>query len=138
MKSTLVLLLAGLAAFLTAAFRPAAEPKMQIFLVGDTTMADKPDLRKPERGWGMEFGQYFDDNVVIRNTAVNGRSTKSFLREGRWAKVLEQLKPGDWVFIQFGHNDSKVEDTVRSAPAQTLYRQLLTKYVQEAKKRGAN
>ncbi|GAB3315250.1 hypothetical protein GCM10027511_25810 [Hymenobacter humi] len=138
MKSTLVLLLAGLAAFLTAAFRPAAEPKTQIFLVGDSTMADKPDLTKPERGWGMEFGQYFDDNVVIRNTAVNGRSTKSFLREGRWAKVLEQLKPGDWVFIQFGHNDSKAEDTTRSAPAQTLYRQFLTKYVQEAKKKGAN
>ena len=138
MKSTLVLLLAGLAAFLGAAFTPAAEPKTQIFLVGDSTMADKPDLSKPERGWGMEFGQYFDGSVVIRNTAVNGRSTKSFLREGRWAKVLQDLKPGDWVFIQFGHNDSKVEDTVRSAPAQTVYRQLLTKFVQEAKAKGAN
>jgi len=50
----LLLLLAGLAALLTAAFRPAAEPKTQIFLVGDSTMADKPDLTKPERGWGME------------------------------------------------------------------------------------
>ena len=94
MKSTLVLL-AGLSAFLTVAFRPAAEPKTQIFLVGDSTMADKPDLTKPERGWGMEFGQYFDGGVVIRNMAVNGRSTKSFLREGRWAKVLQDLKPGD-------------------------------------------
>ncbi|MDB5234345.1 MAG: family lipase [Hymenobacter sp.] len=138
MKSTLVLLLAGLAAFLTAAFRPAAEPKTQIFLVGDSTMADKPDLTKPERGWGMEFGQYFDNSVVIRNTAVNGRSTKSYYREGRWTKVLQDLKPGDWVFIQFGHNDSKVEDSVRSAPAQTLYRQFLTRFVQEAKAKGAN
>ena len=43
-------------------------------------MADKTDLTKPERGWGMAFGQYFDGGVVIRNTAVNGRSTKSFLR----------------------------------------------------------
>ena len=138
MKSTLALLLAGLTVLLTAAFRPAADSKTQIFLVGDSTMSDKPDLSKPERGWGMEFGQYFDSGVVIRNTAVNGRSTKSFLREGRWAKVLEGLKPGDWVFIQFGHNDSKVEDSVRSAPAQTLYRQLLTKFVQEAKAKGAN
>lgn len=138
MKSTLALLLVGLAAFLTFAFRPAADSKIQIFLVGDSTMADKPDLTKPERGWGMEFGQYFDNSVVIRNTAVNGRSTKSFLREGRWGKVLEQLKPGDWVFIQFGHNDSKVEDSTRSAPAQTLYRQLLTKFVLEAKAKGAN
>ncbi|MCC3154810.1 glycosyl hydrolase family 28 protein [Hymenobacter sp. BT770] len=138
MKSTLVLLLAGLAAFLMLAFGPAAEPKTQIFLVGDSTMADKADLTKPERGWGMEFGQFFDGSVVIRNTAMNGRSTKSFLREGRWAKVLEGLKPGDWVFIQFGHNDEKVEDSTRSAPAQTLYRQLLTKFVQEAKQKGAN
>ena len=138
MKSTLALLLVGLAAFLTVAFRPAADPKIQIFLVGDSTMADKPDLTKPERGWGMEFGQYFDGGVVIRNTAVNGRSTKSFLREGRWGKVLEALKPGDWVLIQFGHNDAKVEDSTRSAPAQTLYRQLLTKFVQEAKAKGAN
>ncbi|MBH8559144.1 glycosyl hydrolase family 28 protein [Hymenobacter negativus] len=138
MKSTLVALLAGLGTCLTAAFRPADAPKTQIFLVGDSTMADKADLSKPERGWGMEFGQYFDGGVVIRNTAMNGRSTKSFLREGRWAKVVQDLKPGDWVFIQFGHNDSKVEDSVRSAPAQTAYRQLLTKFVQEAKAKGAN
>jgi DNA sulfur modification protein DndE len=76
--------------------------------------------------------------VVIRNHATNGRSTKSFMREGRWAKVLEQVKPGDWVLIQFGHNDSKADDTVRSAPAQTTYRQLLAKYVQDARAKGAN
>ncbi|MDO7853991.1 glycosyl hydrolase family 28 protein [Hymenobacter convexus] len=138
MKSTLMLLLAGLTTSLSVAFRPADAPKTQIFLVGDSTMADKPDLTKPERGWGMEFGQYFDGNVVIRNTAVNGRSTKSFYREGRWAKVLEGLKPGDWVFIQFGHNDSKLDDSVRAAPAQTTYRQFLTRFVQEAKAKGAN
>lgn len=137
MKLTLVLLLAGLAAFVVG-FRPTSSPQTQVFLVGDSTMADKADLTKPERGWGMEFGQYFDGGVVIRNTAVNGRSTKSFYREGRWAKVLDQLRPGDWVFIQFGHNDSKVADSVRSAPAQTVYRQLLTKFVQEARGRGAN
>ncbi|GAA4353203.1 hypothetical protein GCM10023185_13610 [Hymenobacter saemangeumensis] len=137
MKSTSALLLAALAVLLLA-FRPVAEPKIQIFLVGDSTMSQKADLSKPERGWGMLFGQYFDGSVSIQNHAMNGRSTKSFLREGRWAKVLEQVKPGDWVFIQFGHNDSKVEDSVRSAPAQTIYRQLLTKYVQEAKAKGAN
>ncbi|MDO7848311.1 glycosyl hydrolase family 28 protein [Hymenobacter sp. M29] len=138
MKSTLMVLLAGLTTSLSVAFHPADVPKTQVFLVGDSTMADKPDLTKPERGWGMEFGQYFDNNVVIRNTAVNGRSTKSFYREGRWAKVLEGLKPGDWVFIQFGHNDSKADDSVRAAPAQTTYRQFLTRFVQEAKAKGAN
>ena len=93
------LLLAGLAAVLLLALRFADPPKTQIFLVGDSTMSQKADLTKPERGWGMEFGQYFDSDVVIRNTAVNGRSTKSFYREGRWTKVLAALKPGNWVFI---------------------------------------
>ena len=138
MKSTPTLLLAGLAVLLLLAFRAAPPAPTQVFLVGDSTMSDKPDLTKPERGWGMLFGQFFDNSVLIRNHAVNGRSTKSFLREGRWAKVLEQVKPGDWVFIQFGHNDSKAEDSVRSAPAQTLYRQLLTKFVREARAKGAN
>ncbi|MDO7874483.1 glycosyl hydrolase family 28 protein [Hymenobacter sp. ASUV-10] len=138
MKATLALSLASLATFLLLAFRPADEQKIQIFLVGDSTMSQKADLSKPERGWGMAFGQFFDGGVSIQNHAQNGRSTKSFLREGRWAKVLEQVKPGDWVFIQFGHNDSKTEDSTRSAPAQTTYRQLLTKFVQEAKQKGAN
>lgn len=138
MKATLALSLASLATFLLLAFRPADEQKIQIFLVGDSTMSQKADLSKPERGWGMAFGQFFDGEVSIQNHAQNGRSTRSFLREGRWAKVLEQVKPGDWVFIQFGHNDAKVEDSVRSAPAQTTYRQLLTKFVQEAKQKGAN
>ena len=95
MKTTATLLLAGLTALLATAFRPAPAPPTQIFLVGDSTMADKADLSKPERGWGMEFGQYFDNGVVIRNTAVNGRSTKSYYREGCWTKVLQDLKPGD-------------------------------------------
>ena len=136
MKSLLTLL-TGLLLFVGLAFRSAETPKTQIFLIGDSTMADKPDLTKPERGWGMYFGQFFDQNVRIQNLGVNGRSTKSYLRQGLWGKALEQMKPGDWVFIQFGHNDSKVEDSTRSAPAQTLYRALLTKFVQEARQKGA-
>jgi len=119
------------------AFQSATPEPVQIFLVGDSTMSDKPDLTKPERGWGMMFGKYLDEKAVIRNHAMNGRSTKSFLREGRWSKVLEQVRPGDWVLIQFGHNDSKLEDTTRYAPAQTMYRQLLARYVQEARQKGA-
>ena len=56
----------------------------------------------------MYFQQYFDDYVVVRNVAVNGRSTRNFRTEGRWAKVLAELHPGDRAFIRFGHNDSKV------------------------------
>ncbi len=99
-------------------------------------MSDKP-LDKAERGWGMYFQQYFDGQIEVHNAAVNGRSTRDFRTEGRWAKVLEQLHPGDWVFIQFGHNDSKVEDTARYAAPQTAYHQNLTRFVQEARQKGA-
>lgn len=128
----------ALLAVLLLAFRPAADDQNPtIFLVGDSTMSDKP-LDKAERGWGMYFRQYFDAGVTLQNHAMNGRSTRNFRHEGRWAKVLEQLKPGDWVFIQFGHNDSKQEDTARYAAPQTAYRQNLTRYVQEARAKGAN
>ncbi len=127
-----------LATVLLLAFRPAADDrKPTIFLVGDSTMSEKP-LDKAERGWGMYFRQYFDAGVTLQNHAMNGRSTRNFRHEGRWAKVLEQLRPGDWVFIQFGHNDSKQEDTARYAAPQTAYRQNLTRYVQEARAKGAN
>ncbi|UOG76542.1 glycosyl hydrolase family 28 protein [Hymenobacter tibetensis] len=127
----------ALLAFVAFAFRPAAEAPVQIFLVGDSTMSNKP-LDKAERGWGMYFQQYFDAGTVVHNHAMNGRSTRNFRTEGRWAKVLEQVKPGDWVFIQFGHNDQKTEDTSRFAAPQTDYRKNLTRYVQEARAKGAN
>lgn len=120
------------------AFRPA-DDKLTIFLCGDSTLADKLPADKPETGWGMVLPKYFNtDAVHIQNHAVNGRSTKSFITEGRWQKVVSQVKKGDWVFIQFGHNDQKVADTTRSAPAQTLYRQNLIRFVNETRAKGGN
>ena len=78
-----------------------------IFIIGDSTAAQK-DLStgSPERGWGMALQCYFDSTFVrVDNHAVNGRSSKSFINEKRWDKVLSLLKPGDYVIIQFGHND---------------------------------
>lgn len=82
-----------------------------IHLMGDSTCAQK-DLSKgtPERGWGMLFRGFTDDSVKVINYAVNGRSTRSFRERGDWNKVKANLKPGDYVFIQFGHNDEKVSD----------------------------
>ena len=69
-------------------------------------MADKePVDETPERGWGMVLPSFFNDKVVIENHARNGRSTKTFMAEGRWDFVLNRLSAGDYVFIQFGHND---------------------------------
>jgi DNA sulfur modification protein DndE len=111
------------------------EKKPRIFLIGDSTMANKPAEVAPETGWGMIFPQYI--NLEVQNHAVNGRSTKSFRTLGHWSKVYEQLQPGDWVFIQFGHNDSKESDTTRYAPAKTDYRKNLIRYINEIKSKGA-
>ena len=99
-----VLLLAAL--FVLSAFHK--DKRITIFMVGDSTMANK-DISggKVERGWGMMLCNYFSDDVVVDNHAKNGRSSKSFIDEGRWDKVLEKITPGDYVFIQFGHNDEK-------------------------------
>lgn len=110
---------------------------LRVFLIGDSTCATK-DLAKqnPERGWGQMFQPLFDGSVTVENHAVNGRSTKSFRDEGRWDPILDRLHAGDWVFIQFGHNDQKVQDSSRySAPAQ--YAENLRRYVRETRAKGA-
>jgi lysophospholipase L1-like esterase len=109
----------------------------RIFLVGDSTMADKPLVDNPEHGWGQVLPAFFSHKVSIFNHARNGRSTRSFLLEGRWTTVMNQVRPGDYIFIQFGHNDSKKDDTSRYAPAQTDYRQNLIRFVREAKEKQA-
>lgn len=114
----------------------SGEDKIRIFLIGDSTMASKLPTDAPETGWGMVLPQYFSEAVEVQNHAVNGRSTKSFRSEGRWGKVLEQMRPGDWVLIQFGHNDQKNTDTTRYAAPQTDYRKNLTRYIEEARAKG--
>ncbi|MEP7341763.1 MAG: pectinesterase family protein [Acidobacteriota bacterium] len=110
----------------------------QLFLIGDSTMADKPLADNPERGWGQLLPVFFGDGVAIKNHAMNGRSTKSFIDEGRWDAVLKHLRAGDWVFIQFGHNDEKKEDPTRYAAPQGDYRKNLTRFVEEARGKGAH
>src|SRR5579859_1394276 len=83
----------------------APQSKTTIWLIGDSTIADKEIKAYPETGWGMPFEHFFDSTVMVDNRAKNGRSTKSFIAEGRWAAVMQTIKPGDYVLIQFGHND---------------------------------
>lgn len=115
----------------------ALENKPTLFLIGDSTMADKPLDDNPEHGWGQVFPNFFNDQVVIENHAKNGRSTKSFFNQGLWKAVYNKLQPGDYVFIQFGHNDSKISDTTRYAEPHTTYKQYLIKYVNESRSKGA-
>ena len=100
-------------------------------------MADTPLEGNPERGWGQLLPAYLNDGITVENHAANGRSTKSFLTEKRWEKLISRVQTGDYVMIQFGHNDSKVEDSNRYAPAQTLYRDNLTRFVNEVRAKGA-
>ena len=116
----------------------APEKRVVFFMIGDSTMADKPLANNPERGWGQIFPQYISSAVEVKNLAVNGRSTKSFIKEGRWDTVMKYMKDGDYVFIQFGHNDSKLDDSIRSAPANTVYKQNLIRFITDTRKKGAN
>ena len=122
----------------TTAWR-SVEPEITIYMIGDSTMADKPDAAdiNPERGWGQLFPLFFNEKVVVQNHAVNGRSTKSFIAEGRWDAVLEKLRSGDYVFIQFGHNDTKEADPSRYTNPYSGYRRNLEKFVRETRARGA-
>lgn len=114
----------------------AADAPPTLFMVGDSTMADKP-LDLPERGWGMVLGKFFTDPAMVHNHAVNGRSTKSFIDEGRWDKVMSEVKPGDFVIIQFGHNDEKKEDPKRYADPATSFRDNLRRFVRETRAKHA-
>ena len=107
-----------------------------IFIIGDSTAANK-DISggKQERGWGMALQCFFDDNILIDNHAVNGRSSLSFINEGRWDKVLEKLRPGDYVIIQFGHNDEKPKADRHTDPGST-FDYNLAKYVRETREKG--
>lgn len=112
------------------------EPEFTVFMIGDSTMANKDTTGgKQERGWGMVLQQYFDNKVLVDNHAVNGRSSKSFIDEGRWDKVLAKIKPGDYVFIQFGHNDEKPQPERHTDPG-TTFDDNLRKFVNETRSKG--
>jgi len=110
--------------------------KMNIWMIGDSTMANKKPESAPETGWGMVMQEFFKEGVKLHNHAVNGRSSKSFLSEGRWKSVYDSLKRGDYVIIQFGHNDAKT-DSVRHTEPYTTYKQTLKLYIDEARAKEA-
>jgi len=133
MKLTKTILVFASALMLTAA---VPDKTTTIFIIGDSTAANK-DLSKGklERGWGMALQCFFDDNILVDNHAVNGRSSLSFINEGRWDKVLKKMKPGDYVIIQFGHNDEKPKADRHTDPGST-FDYNLAKYVRETREHG--
>lgn len=109
-----------------------------LYCIGDSTMANKKDPdRNPEHGWAQVLQSFFKDDIVVVNKAVNGRSTKSFINEKRWDSIYKKLKKGDYVFIEFGHNDEKIEDSTRYTNPHTAYRYNLIKFINESREKGA-
>ncbi len=133
MKNKLILLLVSF--LMLTAFR-ADQPVITIFMIGDSTMANKPITGgNPERGWGHALPRYFTEAVRVDNHAMNGRSSKSFIDEGRWDKVISQVKKGDYVFIQFGHNDEKANPDRHTDPG-TTFDANLKRFVEETRAKG--
>lgn len=127
-----------LAAFMVMLFFSAftTEKTITIFMIGDSTMANKSlEGNNQERGWGHVLGGFFSEDIVMDNHAVNGRSSKSFIDEGRWEVVLNKMKPGDYVFIQFGHNDEKPKPDRHTDPG-TTFDANLKRFVEEARAKG--
>ncbi len=108
-----------------------------IYIIGDSTAANKSPKAFPETGWGMELQSFFDTEVKVDNRAMNGRSTKSFINEKRWESVLTTLKAGDYVLIEFGHNDEKI-DKPELGTSLEEYKLNLIKYVKETQAKKAH
>jgi lysophospholipase L1-like esterase len=126
----------------------ATAKKPRIFTIGDSTMADydlvKFSGEKEQRGWCQLLPEFLKPDVILKNAARGGRSSKSFYYEV-WKSLRNELKPGDYVFIQFGHNDEKNDGldtgendtTGRGTAPWSQYQRFLTMYVKETRERGA-
>lgn len=122
--------------FTLLGFTKIANQNITIYMIGDSTMADKLTDDNPERGWGQMFQMFFDSTVKVENHAKNGRSTRTFIAENRWQPIVDKLKQGDYVFIQFGHNDQSKEKVDRYTPPED-YRNNLIKFITETRQKDA-
>src|SRR5215218_8240277 len=129
-----ILLISALS--MMAMIATAQKPPITIFLAGDSTMAAKLPEKRPETGWGEMLGQHFKTGTVrVDNRAANGRSTKTFISEGKWQSIIDSVKKGDYVFIQFGHNDSSKDKGERYTPPED-YRKNLIRFAADVRSKG--
>lgn len=134
MKKNISFLIATIGILTLLAFKPTE--KITIWMIGDSTMADKSPRNAPQTGWGTMLKSLVDTSSwIVKNKAINGRSSRSYLVENRWKLVYDNIKPGDYVIIQFGHNDSK-PDTLRHTEPFTTYKQNLKRYIDDTKAKG--
>lgn len=116
----------------------AVSGQITVYLAGDSTCANKTADKRPETGWGEMLQQYFGpDKVKIDNRAQNGRSTKSFIAEGRWRAIVDNLKKGDFVFVQFGHNDESKDKGERYTPPED-FKKNFERFIADVRAKNAN
>lgn len=125
------------AAAAPAAFARPAGTRPTLYIASDSTAAQKYTDAAPETGWGMALPFFLHDRLKVANLAMNGRSSKSFVDEGRLAVIVEALRPGDRLLIQFAHNDEKSADPTRYTEPWSTYQDYLKQYVDGARSRGA-
>ena len=115
----------------------AAGRPRTLYIAGDSTAAQKYADAAPETGWGMALPFFLREGLAVANHAVNGRSSKSFVDEGRLDAVLALIRPGDLLLVQFGHNDEKAADPARYTEPWTTYQDYLRLYIKGARAHGA-
>ena len=127
-----------LTASITLVFSFPVTAQIAVYLAGDSTCANKAADRRPETGWGEMLQQHLDPvKVKIVNEAQNGRSTKSFIAEGRWQSIVDRLKKDDWVFVQFGHNDESKDKGERYTPPED-FKNNLRRFITDVRGKKAN
>lgn len=117
--------------------RLSTEKPIKVYLAGDSTMSNKEVKAYPETGWGMPFAYFFDSSVTVDNHAKNGRSTRTFISEGLWQGLVDNLRAGDYVFLQFGHND-EVKEKVDRYTTPEEFKANLARFVKETRAKKAN
>ncbi|MDO6446400.1 rhamnogalacturonan acetylesterase [Colwellia sp. 1_MG-2023] len=132
----IVMIYGILCLFAVSKVAKSAEVMTKIFMAGDSTMSIKHVKDYPEMGWGVPFSYFFDETVTVENRAENGRSTKTFISDGLWQGIIEELSPGDHVIIQFGHNDQSKHKVDRyTAPVE--FKKNLTLFINQTKNKNA-
>ncbi|MDP9229040.1 MAG: rhamnogalacturonan acetylesterase [Bacteroidota bacterium] len=110
--------------------------QVTVYLIGDSTMCLFGPAQSPLTGWGMPFANFFDSSVTVKDKAESGSSTRTFIEENLWKPVEDSLKPGDYLLIQFGHNDEV--STKESYTTEKDFKTNLIRFITAARNKRAN
>ena len=125
--------------------QPVVNDMPTLFIAGDSTVQSYRASYAPQQGWGYYLGDYFNDEVTVSNQSMSGRSSKKFYNEGRWQTILDSMKSGDYVMIQFAKNDADYTNEDRYAPicgnvnspTEGSYEWYMTEFIKTAQAKGA-